>query len=169
MRYVLRYSIRVRLKSQVHIPERIGGIAMPGNERVRYSTSWSFLIVIFVLVPLIVAARIVPPGSSSFDREGYAAKGSTIREAASRAGELVPSSGSLQPIPASLNRPGTDHFIENVGQVQNSEIRLYGARGPLRVGFADSAVVVVVKSNQPAPSSSSARFPWDARSTASDS
>src|SRR2546427_10915969 len=99
MRYVLRYSIRVRLKSQVHIPERIGGIAMPGNERVRYNTSWPFLVVIFVLGQLIVAARIVPQGSSSFDRDDYAANGSTIREAASREGELLPISGSLQPIP----------------------------------------------------------------------
>src|SRR3989442_10286034 len=36
----------------------------------------------------------------------------------------------------------SDSFIENAGQLRNDEIRFYAASGALRVGFAESAVLI---------------------------
>ena len=47
--------------------------------------------------------------------------------------------------------PLAGDFTENAGQVRNAEVRYYAASGNLLIGFAESAVLLVVREATPAP------------------
>jgi len=64
----------------------------------------------------------------------------------------LPSKDMFKSIPA-------DYFIENEGQLSNQDVRFYTTSGDMRIGFAESAVLVWLEEHGPASAMQTAKTP----------